>query len=46
MTFLIFSQLSKSVFRLNFLGKHFLEIKLKFFLTEKYFLLIKFFNDK
>jgi len=46
MIFLNFSQLSESVFRLNFSGKHFSENQVNFFLTKKYFLLINFFNNK
>ena len=46
MTFLILSQLSESVFYLNFPVKHFLETKPNFSLTEKYFLLTNFSNGK
>jgi len=46
MTFLNFSQLSESIFRPNFLGKHFLGNQAKFFLTGKCFLLTNFSNDK
>ena len=46
MTFLIFSQLPESVFRLNFQKNTFLEIKPNFSLTEKCFLLTNFSNDK
>jgi len=46
MIFLNFSQLSKSVFSLNFSEKHFIENEAKFFFDWKYFLLINFFNDK
>jgi hypothetical protein len=46
MIFLNFSQLPKSIFRLNFSGKHFSENQVKFFLTGKYFLLINFSNFK
>ena len=46
MTFLNFSQLPKSVFRPNFLGKHFPENQAKFSLTGKCFLLTNFSNDK
>jgi hypothetical protein len=37
MTFLNFSQLSESVFRLNFPGKHFSENQTKFFFDWKMF---------
>jgi len=46
MTFLNFSQLPESVFRLNFPGKHFLENKSNFPLTEKCFSLTNFSNGK
>jgi len=45
-TFLNFSQFPESVFRSNFLGKHFPEDQVIFFLTEKCFPLINFFNGK
>jgi hypothetical protein len=37
MTFLIFSQIPESVFRLNFWGKHFPENQAKFFFNWKVF---------
>jgi hypothetical protein len=37
MTFLIFSQLSKNIFRLNFSGKHFSRNQAKFFFDWKVF---------
>jgi hypothetical protein len=46
MIFLNFLQLSESVFRLNFPGKHFLRNQVKFPLTGKYFALINFSNIK
>ena len=46
MTFLIFSQLLESVFRLNFPGKHFPGNQANFFLTEKCFPLTNFLNGK
>jgi len=46
MTFLIFSQLLESVFRLNFPGKHFPGNQAKFFLTEKCFPLTNFSSGK
>jgi hypothetical protein len=46
MTFLNFSQLLESVFRLNFSGKHFSRNQAKFPLTGKCFLLTNFFNNK
>jgi hypothetical protein len=46
MTFLNFSQLSESVFRPNFPGKHFLGNQAKFSLTGKCFLLTNFSNGK
>jgi len=46
MTFLIFSQLSKSVFRPNFPGKHFPKTKPNFSLTGNCFPLTKFSNGK
>jgi Mg2+ and Co2+ transporter CorA len=42
MIFLNFSQLPKSIFRLNFPGKYFPENQAKFFLTEKYLFLKKY----
>jgi len=46
MTFLIFSQLPKSVFRSNFPGKHFPKTKPNFSLTGNCFPLTKFSNGK
>jgi len=46
MIFLNFSQLSKSVFRPNFSGKHFPGNQANFSLIRKCFLLINFSNDK
>ena len=46
MTFLNFSQLPKSVFRPNFIGKHFPGNQAKFPLTGNCFLLTTFFNGK
>jgi hypothetical protein len=46
MTFLNFSQLPESVFRLNFPGKHFLGNQANFSLTGKCFPLTNFSNDK
>jgi hypothetical protein len=46
MIFLNFSQLSESVFRLNFLGKYFPRNQAKFFLIGKCFSLTNFSNDK
>jgi hypothetical protein len=46
MTFLNFSQLSESVFRSNFSGKHFAETKLNFTLTGNCFSLTNFSNSK
>jgi hypothetical protein len=46
MIFLNFSQLPKSVFRLNFSGKHFPKNQVKFFLTEMCFSLTNFSNVK
>jgi len=46
MTFLNFSQLLESVFRLNFSRKHFPKNKPNFLLTEKCFPLTNFLNNK
>jgi len=46
MTLLNFSQLLENVFRLNFSGKHISRNQVKFFFTEKYFLLTNFLSDK
>jgi hypothetical protein len=46
MIFLNFSQLPESDLCPNFSGKHFPENQAKFSLTEKYFLLTNFFNNK
>jgi hypothetical protein len=46
MTFLIFSQLSESVFRPNFPGKHFPENQANFFFYWKCFPLTNFSNGK
>jgi hypothetical protein len=46
MIFLIFSQLLKNVFRPKSKENTFLEIKLNFHLTGKYFMLTNFYNGK
>jgi hypothetical protein len=46
MIFLIFSQLLKNVFSPKSKENTFLEIKLNFHLTVKYFMLTNFYNDK